>query len=54
MIKEHGVRPVLVESPAFESLKKVMRKTGYERVVQEDVPGRSHRKDRWKFRRAGL
>jgi uncharacterized protein (DUF362 family) len=36
IVKEHGGRPVLVESPAFEPLKKVLRKTGYERVVQEE------------------
>ncbi len=35
MVKDHGGVPVLVESPAFQSLGKVAVKTGYDRIIAE-------------------
>ncbi|MBW2065146.1 MAG: DUF362 domain-containing protein [Deltaproteobacteria bacterium] len=35
-VKALGGSPVLVESPAFQALDKVMRKTGYKAVVEEE------------------
>ncbi len=36
MVKSSGGTPVLVESPAFQSLDRVMRRAGYDRVVDEE------------------
>lgn len=36
IVKEHGGTPVMVESPAFQPLNKVMKKTGYDRIVTEE------------------
>ncbi len=36
MVKAHGGVPVLVESPAFQSLEKVALKTGYDRIIAEE------------------
>jgi uncharacterized protein (DUF362 family)/Pyruvate/2-oxoacid:ferredoxin oxidoreductase delta subunit len=36
LVKEHGGLPVLVESPAFQPLRKVIRKTGYDRILLEE------------------
>ncbi|MCF8109738.1 MAG: DUF362 domain-containing protein [Desulfohalobiaceae bacterium] len=36
IVKAHGGRPVLVESPAVHSLERVIRKTGYAVVVDEE------------------
>ncbi|HSV98404.1 MAG TPA: DUF362 domain-containing protein [Spirochaetota bacterium] len=36
MVKDHGGVPVLVESPAFQSLEKVAAKTGYDRIIAEE------------------
>ena len=36
LVKAWGGRPVMAESPAFQLLAKVMRKTGYDRVVDEE------------------
>jgi uncharacterized protein (DUF362 family)/Pyruvate/2-oxoacid:ferredoxin oxidoreductase delta subunit len=37
IIKEHGGSPLLVESPAVHSLSRVIRKTGYGAVVEEEA-----------------
>ena len=39
IVKESGGIPLMVESPAFQSLAKVMKKTGYDRVVAEEGCG---------------
>jgi len=36
LVKAHGGRPLMAESPAFQPLRKVMKKTGYERVIAEE------------------
>ncbi|MCJ7593394.1 MAG: DUF362 domain-containing protein [Desulfobacterales bacterium] len=36
LVKSHGGRPVMAESPAFQPLNRVMKKTGYDRVVAEE------------------
>jgi uncharacterized protein (DUF362 family)/Pyruvate/2-oxoacid:ferredoxin oxidoreductase delta subunit len=36
LVKAWGGRPVMAESPAFQPLAKVMKKTGYDRVVDEE------------------
>jgi len=36
LVKMWGGRPVMAESPAFQPLSKVMKKTGYDRVVEEE------------------
>jgi uncharacterized protein (DUF362 family)/Pyruvate/2-oxoacid:ferredoxin oxidoreductase delta subunit len=36
IVKEGGGIPLMVESPAFQPLAKVMKKTGYDRVVAEE------------------
>jgi len=36
LVREHGAVPLMVESPAFQPLKKVMEKTGYDRIVKEE------------------
>jgi uncharacterized protein (DUF362 family)/Pyruvate/2-oxoacid:ferredoxin oxidoreductase delta subunit len=36
LVKAWGGRPVMAESPAFQPLSKVMKKTGYDRVVNEE------------------
>ncbi|MBN2034098.1 MAG: DUF362 domain-containing protein [Deltaproteobacteria bacterium] len=36
LVKAWGGRPVMAESPAFQPLAKVMKKTGYDRVVNEE------------------
>ncbi len=36
MVRDHGGTPVLCESPGFQPLAKVMKKTGYDRVVEEE------------------
>ena len=44
-IKEHEGNPILVESPAFLSLSKVMKKTGYENIIiEEKIPVADTRK----------
>ena len=37
MVKAYGGTPVLVESPAVHSLERVIKKTGYARVVKEEA-----------------
>jgi len=36
LVKAHGGRPIMAESPAFQPLSKVMKKTGYDRVIEEE------------------
>jgi uncharacterized protein (DUF362 family)/Pyruvate/2-oxoacid:ferredoxin oxidoreductase delta subunit len=36
LVKACGGRPMMAESPAFQPLAKVMKKTGYDRVVEEE------------------
>jgi uncharacterized protein (DUF362 family)/NAD-dependent dihydropyrimidine dehydrogenase PreA subunit len=36
MVRAYGGKPVLCESPGFQPLAKVMKKTGYDRVVEEE------------------
>ena len=36
MVRDHGGTPVLCESPGFQPLAKVMKKTGYDRIVEEE------------------
>lgn len=36
MVKAHGGIPVLVESPAFQSLEKVAAKAGYDRIIADE------------------
>jgi len=36
MVRDHGGIPILCESPAFQPLAKVMKKTGYDRIVEEE------------------
>jgi uncharacterized protein (DUF362 family)/Pyruvate/2-oxoacid:ferredoxin oxidoreductase delta subunit len=36
IVKSGGGKPVMAESPAFQSLSKVMNKTGYDRIVAEE------------------
>ena len=36
MVRDHGGAPVLCESPGFQPLAKVMKKTGYDRIVEEE------------------
>jgi len=36
MVRDHGGTPVLCESPAFQPLAKVMKKSGYDRIVEEE------------------
>jgi len=36
MVRDHGGAPVLCESPGFQSLAKVMKKAGYDRIVEEE------------------
>jgi uncharacterized protein (DUF362 family)/Pyruvate/2-oxoacid:ferredoxin oxidoreductase delta subunit len=36
IVKSSGGKPVMAESPAFQSLSKVMNKTGYDRIVAEE------------------
>ena len=36
LVKTWGGRPVMAESPAFQPLTKVMKKTGYDRVAEEE------------------
>ena len=36
LVKGHGGRPIMAESPAFQPLSKVMNKTGYDRVIEEE------------------
>lgn len=33
LVKAHGGKPVLVESPAFQSIEKVSKKTGYDSII---------------------
>ena len=35
MVRDHGGTPVLCESPGFQPLSKVMKKAGYDRIVEE-------------------
>jgi uncharacterized protein (DUF362 family)/Pyruvate/2-oxoacid:ferredoxin oxidoreductase delta subunit len=35
MVRDHGGTPVLCESPGFQPLAKVMKKAGYDRIVEE-------------------
>jgi uncharacterized protein (DUF362 family)/Pyruvate/2-oxoacid:ferredoxin oxidoreductase delta subunit len=37
MVREHGGNPVLCESPGFQPLAKVMKKAGYDRILEEEV-----------------
>jgi uncharacterized protein (DUF362 family)/Pyruvate/2-oxoacid:ferredoxin oxidoreductase delta subunit len=36
LVRSHGGTPVLCESPAFQPLGKVMKKAGYDRVIEEE------------------
>jgi uncharacterized protein (DUF362 family)/Pyruvate/2-oxoacid:ferredoxin oxidoreductase delta subunit len=36
MVRDHGGTPVVCESPGFQPLVKVMKKAGYDRVVEEE------------------
>ncbi|MBU2498221.1 MAG: DUF362 domain-containing protein [Proteobacteria bacterium] len=36
LVTAHGGKPLMAESPAFQPLDRVMRKTGYDRVVAEE------------------
>ena len=36
IVRDHGGAPVLCESPGFQPLSKVMKKAGYDRVVEEE------------------
>jgi len=36
MVRDHGGKPVLCESPGFQPLAKVMKKAGYDRIVEEE------------------
>jgi len=36
IVKQHGGVPILVESPAIQSLQRVMKKTGYDAIVTEE------------------
>ena len=36
MVRDHGGIAILCESPAFQPLAKVMKKTGYDRIVEEE------------------
>jgi uncharacterized protein (DUF362 family)/Pyruvate/2-oxoacid:ferredoxin oxidoreductase delta subunit len=36
IVREHGGTPILCESPGFQPLGKVMKKAGYDRVVEEE------------------
>ena len=36
MVRDHGGTPVLCESPGFQPLAKVMKKAGYDRIVEEE------------------
>lgn len=36
LVKASGGRPIMAESPAFQPLAKVMKKSGYDRVVEEE------------------
>ena len=36
MVRDHGGNPILCESPAFQPLAKVMKKAGYDRIVEEE------------------
>ena len=36
MVRDHGGAPILCESPGFQPLAKVMKKTGYDRIAEEE------------------
>jgi uncharacterized protein (DUF362 family)/Pyruvate/2-oxoacid:ferredoxin oxidoreductase delta subunit len=36
LVKEYGGTPVLIESPAVHSVQRVMRKAGYDRIVEQE------------------
>ena len=36
MVRDHGGTPILCESPGFQPLGKVMKKAGYDRIVEEE------------------
>lgn len=36
MVRDHGGAPILCESPGFQPLGKVMKKTGYDRIAEEE------------------
>src|SRR4030042_4157247 len=36
MVRDHGGTPVLCESPGFQPLAKVMKKSGHDRIVEEE------------------
>jgi len=36
MVRDHGGTPLLCESPGFQPLAKVMKKTGYDRIAEEE------------------
>ncbi|MGQ9843284.1 MAG: DUF362 domain-containing protein [Spirochaetota bacterium] len=36
IVKQHGGVPILIESPAVQSLQRVMKKTGYDAIVTEE------------------
>jgi uncharacterized protein (DUF362 family)/ferredoxin len=36
MVRDHGGNPILCESPAFQPLAKVIKKAGYDRIVEEE------------------
>src|SRR5512136_1776704 len=36
MVRDQGGKPVLCESPGFQPLAKVMKKAGYDRIVEEE------------------
>ncbi len=45
LIKQHKGRPVLIESPAFHSLERTIRKTGYEEIVAAEAIGMAKPQD---------
>jgi uncharacterized protein (DUF362 family)/Pyruvate/2-oxoacid:ferredoxin oxidoreductase delta subunit len=36
MVRDHGGKPILCESPGFQPLGKVMKKAGYDRIAEEE------------------